>query len=354
LKRRRTAIVIGLGVMGLAWLALHLARVEAGPSGLPAPHATPTALWSGLLGHRPAELSAPLPSSEPTTLDGAYTRHTTSPPQWWSCLRCADYRPSGGTWRILLDRGVLRIVYDVTGWRNLASYEVSNEELRIFNDPICPWEEGRYRWQSDSGRLTLQVVEDSCAFGLRAENLTSGAWQSCAPPDLRSAVSDAWSQPRGCAAARVEPPPETPPTVAVRAIAGDARSVPSTFDWMAPANSDNLAPPAAVEVDHAAEAVPYGLNVVLWEGGPWAEVTTMAPTRALGVQFWGPSTMGVARLLFDGEEVWRGDVSQLGRHLTLYGGYLEVSGFEPGAHTLRVEHLGADDRPLKVLFFGGR
>jgi hypothetical protein len=64
--------------------------------------------------------------------------------------------------------------------------------------------------------------------------------------------------------------------------------------------------------------------------------------------------MGVARLLFDGEEVWRGEVAPLGRHLQLFGGYLEISGFPPGEHVLRVEHLGADERPLTVLYFGGR
>jgi hypothetical protein len=94
--------------------------------------------------------------------------------------------------------------------------------------------------------------------------------------------------------------------------------------------------------------------MILWEAGAWAEMTTELPAQGLGVQFWGPSTMGVARLLFDGEEVWRGEVAQLGRSLQQYGGYLEVSGFPPGRHTLRVEHLGADERPLTVLFFGGR
>ena len=64
--------------------------------------------------------------------------------------------------------------------------------------------------------------------------------------------------------------------------------------------------------------------------------------------------MGIARVLFDGQEVWRGDVADLGRYLQLFGGFVEVSEFGPGEHTLRVEHLGADDRPVTVLFFGGR
>jgi hypothetical protein len=140
----------------------------------------------------------------------------------------------------------------------------------------------------------------------------------------------------------------------VTILPGDARKDPTTLAWVAPANAENVAPPVGVEIAHAAEAVRYGLNVILWEGGPWAEVTTDRSTEAFGVQFWGPSSMGIARLLFDGEEVWRGEVARLGGHLTMYGGYVQLSGFAPGPHTLRVEHLRADERPLTVLFFGGR
>ena len=351
---RRTVSLVCLIPVGLGWLALRLSGVEASSPPPLAGHPTPTPLWGGLLDHVAVPLAAPLPPSSPTALDDAYARHSDDPPQWWSCLRCADYRPSGGTWRILLDRGVLRIVYDVTRWRTLASYEVDGDRLRIFNDPMCPWEAGVYRWEEEASRLALDVVEDTCAFGLRAENLTAGDWLSCRPPDLRAAVSGAWSQPAGCAAARVEPPPDSASPVVVTVVPGDARQLPSALAWIAPANADNVATPSGVELARAPQAVPYGLNVILWEGGSWAEVTTELPAQALGVQFWGPSTMGVARLLFDGEEVWRGEVAALGRNLTLFGGYLEVSGFAPGKHTLRVEHLGADERPLTVLFFGGR
>jgi hypothetical protein len=142
--------------------------------------------------------------------------------------------------------------------------------------------------------------------------------------------------------------------VTVTVYPDDARQDPSRLAWRAAANADNIPSPPGIQITHAEGVVPYGVNLILWEGGRWAEMTTDIPSRALGVQFWGPARMGTARLLFDGQEVWRGEVAQLGEHLTMYGGYVEVSGFAPGRHTLRVEHLGVDDRPETVLFFGGR
>ena len=35
-----------------------------------------------------------------------------------------------------------------------------------------------------------------------------------------------------------------------------------------------------------------------------------------------------------------------------YGGYIEVSGFGPGPHTLRAESLGIDYRPVTIALFG--
>jgi len=351
---RRVVCTVGVGGLGLAGLALRLSAGEAALLPAPAAQPTPTPLWAGLLDHSAVAFTAPVPPLASTPLDDDYIRHADTPPQWWSCLRCADYRPSGGSWRILLDRGVLRIIYDVTLWRTLASYEVDGDQLRIFNDPMCPWEEGVYQWDKQGGRLALRVVEDTCAFGLRAENLTAGDWLSCRPPDLRAAASDSWSRPKGCTLPRVDPPPDSAPGVAVTIYPDDARQDPSRLDWRAAANADNLPSPTGTEISRAEGTVRYGVNLILWQGGRWAEVTTDISSEAIGVQFWGPARMGAARLLFDGQEVWRGEVAQLGKHLTMYGGYVEVSGFSPGRHTLRVEHLGADDRPLTVLLFGGR
>jgi hypothetical protein len=91
---------------------------------------------------------------------------------------------------------------------------------------------------------------------------------------------------------------------------------------------------------------------VLWGEGSWVEATTELPFEAIGVQIYGDNTIGWARMLFDGQEVWRGDTQEIWMEKGRYGGYIEVSGFEPGRHTLRIESLGLDFHPVVVAFFG--
>ena len=82
------------------------------------------------------------------------------------------------------------------------------------------------------------------------------------------------------------------------------------------------------------------------------EVTTAQPFNAMGVQIYGDYTIGWARVLFDGQEIWRGDTSKIWAYQGRNGGYIEVSDFEPGTHTLRVESMGFDYHPVTVAFFG--
>jgi hypothetical protein len=70
------------------------------------------------------------------------------------------------------------------------------------------------------------------------------------------------------------------------------------------------------------------------------------------VQFLGESQMGWARLILDGEVVWQGDTSEIGTEKGRYGGYIQVSGFEPGKHSIRVESMGFDYHPVTVASFG--
>jgi hypothetical protein len=72
----------------------------------------------------------------------------------------------------------------------------------------------------------------------------------------------------------------------------------------------------------------------------------------MGVQFMGERSIGWARVLLDGQEVWRGNVSEIWSERGRHGGYVEVSGFEPGLHTIRAESLGFDYRPVSVASFG--
>jgi hypothetical protein len=45
---------------------------------------------------------------------------------------------------------------------------------------------------------TVKVIEDECAIGLRAMNLTNLPWLSCHPPSTEAAITDHWPKPRGC------------------------------------------------------------------------------------------------------------------------------------------------------------
>ena len=344
-----TAALFGIVALAVALVAATAAGPQASLAKF---RPTPTSMWAGLLSQTPVAVGEPVPPPEPQPVDGTYVVHRDSPPQWWACLRCADYRPSGGLWRLRLDRGVFRLVYDVTGWRTIASYRLDGEILEVFNDPICPSERGVYRWRPQEDALSLAVVRDECAFGLRAENLTSGPWRSCAPPEARAAASEAWPAPRGCLAGRVPPAPGAPDDIEVTIVPGDIRKAPDRPAALVAANSTGAPPNVTVAKDEG--AVAYGLNLILWEGGTWVEVSAAHPVEAIGVQFWGPSTMGAARLILDGQEVWRGEIASLGRHLQQYGGYVEIRGFGDGPHTLRVEHLRLDGRPLTVLWFGVR
>jgi len=88
--------------------------------------------------------TTPHPNGGSSPLDGTYAKFDPNWPQWWSCLPCADYRPTGGAWRLPSDRGVARICYEVAGWVSLASYTVSGDSFHPLNDPYCKESTGEY------------------------------------------------------------------------------------------------------------------------------------------------------------------------------------------------------------------
>jgi len=81
----------------------------------------------------------------------------------------------------------------------------------------------------------------------------------------------------------------------------------------------------------------------LWNPGDWIEASTSDPYSAMGVQIFGDETIGWARILFDGSQIWEEDTSEAvidpneNSGLGWYGIYVEVLCFPPGTHTLRVE-----------------
>ena len=133
---------------------------------------------------------------------------------------------------------------------------------------------------------------------------------------------------------------------------GDSRFYETPPDVTALANLPPAQTPEGVTITFHPASVSFGVSRVLWWEGNWIEVTTDRPFNAMGVQFLGELQIGWARVLFDGEEVWNGNTTDLGYENYRHGGYVEISGFAPGPHTLRVESLGFDYRPVTVASFG--
>ena len=316
--------------------------------------ATVTSIWNALLESMPYAYTTPLPDSVRSNLDGIYSMIDQSQPQWWSCRRCADYRPTGGIWRLQFDKGVMRIFYEVTGWRSLASYTVSDNRLYIFNDPYCPETLGEYKWQVEDGQLKLEAVDDACAFDLRAKNLSRESWSSCVSTGETVDINASEQEPPGCEENRVMPAPavQSDLSVSVAVYGGDSRFFEKPPDVVANVNTADRQPPVGIAINFDGNTIPYGVHRVLWWNGNWAEATTDLPFTALGVQFFGEQQIGWARVLFDEVEVWRGNTSAIWSKNGRHGGYIEISGFTPGKHTIRAESLDFDYRPVTVVSFG--
>jgi hypothetical protein len=131
-------------------------------------------------------------------MDGTYTKVETKETPPVPCRRCPDYAPEGGIWKLNLSNGVFRIFHTVTGWKDMGSFILSGDQLTLANDPVCHEVIGVYRWKLEEGKLILTVVDDNCAIGLRAINLTKLPWLSCQPPNTEAAVTGHWPKPPGC------------------------------------------------------------------------------------------------------------------------------------------------------------
>ncbi|MGH8247472.1 MAG: hypothetical protein ACREUU_13690, partial [Gammaproteobacteria bacterium] len=145
-------------------------------------------------------------------------------------------------------------------------------------------------------------------------------------------------------------PANVPVTVVVQG--GDSRFFENPPDLFAYANSADRPSPEGIHVTYHRESIPFGLNRVLWWEGDWIEASTDLSFASMGVQFLGDPPIGWARVLFDGVEVWRGNTSAIWSRQGRHGGYIELSGFSPGRHTIRAEGLGLDYHPVTVASFG--
>lgn len=160
--------------------------------------ASPQALWAELLKRQPYPYLISMPEAKRTELDGTYTKVVASTAERVHCLRCPDYAPEGGLWKLSLDKGVFRIFHPESGWKSVGTFIVAADRLLLANDPNCIDGLGLYRWRLEKGQLTLEVLDDPCAIKLRAMNLTQQPWMSCQPPTVEAAVTEHWPAPDGC------------------------------------------------------------------------------------------------------------------------------------------------------------
>ena len=197
------AVVLVLAVTGCSAAADQGQHTAPAASLVPA---EPTDVWAAALNKAPFPYLLPLPEPRRTPLDGTYTKVELKETPLVHCLRCPDYAPEGGIWKLNLDRGVFRVFHEATGWQSIGSFVVTRDrwtsgapdQLLLFNDPTCPDAIGLYAWHFEEGSLVLDVLDDTCAIHLRAMNLTGLPWLSCLPPNLEAGITDHWPKPPGC------------------------------------------------------------------------------------------------------------------------------------------------------------
>jgi hypothetical protein len=185
---------LGLSII----ISMTILVILIGPDGSSAGDPSPSAIWSELLQRTPFPFRMDLPPPNPTSIDGTYTKSETKETPPVPCRRCPDYAPEGGIWKLNFNKGVFRIFHAATGWKDIGSYVVSGDRLTLANDPVCHEMFGTYKWKLEKGTLLLTMIEDKCAIGLRAMNLTKLPWFSCQPPNIEAAVTDHWHKPPGC------------------------------------------------------------------------------------------------------------------------------------------------------------
>jgi hypothetical protein len=193
------ALVFGLVLVLISCSSLSQNSKKA-PEPSPSGNAngSTSVIWTDLLQKNPFPHTAPLPPGVRTALDGTFTKFDPKKTAPVPCRRCPDYAPEGGIYKLNLNKGVFRIFHEFTGWRSIGSFVVDGNRVQLFNDPTCIEVMGSYTWTLKKGRLILQVVEDQCAIGLRAKNLTKLPWMSCQPLSREAGFSGHWDKPPGC------------------------------------------------------------------------------------------------------------------------------------------------------------
>ncbi len=197
-----------LSIVSALVLACSPARDGERPAGPETQQASvsPADAWTAALQTTPFPYKLPLPEPAPTILDGTYAKVEVSEAEPVHCLRCPDYAPEGGVWKLHLDRGIFRLFHQASGWNSAGSFVLSKDEgtsgatdqLVLFNDPACPGYVGVYAWRVEEGALILEVVADTCSIHMRALNLANLPWLSCRSPNAEAGITGHWQKPDGC------------------------------------------------------------------------------------------------------------------------------------------------------------
>ena len=187
---------------------------SAGPSRASAsPGGTPAAIPDWRTDpNEPYPFRTPIPPLVATAVDGVYTREPTIEfdPDRAQCRRCPPYPHDAGHSTFTLRGGRFEMRHEHPDYRMEGHFVVEGDEVVFFNDAECTGTRGRYRWALEDDTLTLELVEDECGFGQRAQDFTTHPWTrmgdaplsgvrlECIPPNTEAAISGHWPAPSGC------------------------------------------------------------------------------------------------------------------------------------------------------------
>ncbi|HEX2031912.1 MAG TPA: hypothetical protein VHL78_11000 [Actinomycetota bacterium] len=167
-------------VLAVALLTTACSAGRAGPSPAASPTGDPE-LWRRDA-DEPYPFTTPIPPLTDTPIDGTYERSLT-PTQSTGpaipCRRCAPYRRDRGLAVLELRAGRFLLVQEASAFRAGGHYLVEGDRVVLFNDPTCSDVRGVYRWSLSAGQLSLEVVDDPCAYDdLRARYFSIAPWES--------------------------------------------------------------------------------------------------------------------------------------------------------------------------------
>ncbi|MBN2231029.1 MAG: hypothetical protein JW779_15700 [Candidatus Thorarchaeota archaeon] len=132
-------------------------------------------------------------------------------------------------------------------------------------------------------------------------------------------------------------------------------------DIIAPANTEWAPIPPEFKIEKGGNRLSlYDEAVMLEDGTCWIEAETTVNCQCIGVQLWGATDGGWARVLIDEAEVWTGSTYSSGNDSPwgVFAKYLEACELSAGTHTIRVENMGTSGigggTEVIVIFFGMR